>query len=112
MEDLIEDKIIVQFTDNIPRVVHLDKNKAPRGAQQIEIHDCIFWVEECTYAKAVAKMYAASKNVKDEFVARRYENAMLKYVLDTYGDGTFSLMLYGFAEWHKYIDTSYGGPAV
>lgn len=108
----MEEKIKVEFKDNTPRVVHFDKFKAPRGAQEVTIDDVTFWVEEVTYMKAMSKMYTASKNIKDadDRLGSQFATAMIKYVLDDMSDGTFALMLYGFKDWHKYLDMVYAGP--
>lgn len=106
-----EEKIRVEFKDNTPRVVHFDKNKAPRNAPEIVIDDVTFWVEECEYLKATSKMYTASKCIKenDASTSSRYETAMLRYVLDDLSDGTFALMLYGFRDWYTHLDMNYLG---
>lgn len=107
----MEEKFRVEFKDSIPRVVHFDKFKAPRGAEEVTIDDVTFWVEEVTYMKAMSKMYTASLNMKnDDLLGSQFATAMIKYVLDDLSDATFALMLYGFKDWHTYIDMVYAGP--
>lgn len=109
----IDEKYRIDFKDNTPKVVHFNKHKAPRGAEEITIDGLTFWVEECTYLKAMSKMYTASIALKpDDESGSKYATAMLRYVLEPDSDSTFAMMLYGFSEWHKYIDMGYTGSSL
>ena len=87
-----------------PKVVYLDKKRAPKGCQELTVLGKTVYLEECSYNKAVGRIQHASANTKNSETVRVLLKVYNDHIMDTEDEATFMLMLMDFSEWNDHID--------